>query len=315
MKPYTHFTSEERICLEAMQKKGIKISEIAKSLNRDRSSIYRELNRNQSKTGEYTAIDAIYLYKNRRKRSVRKARIKPNSNIYRFIRKGLKKYWSPELISKKWNVKHVNNRISFATIYRAVKNGSFGGITPRNNFRRRGKPITRDRSRFNTIQPEHTIHEWPEAIKQRIRPGDWEGDTLRGSPGKGGLLTLVDRRSRYLIAVLIHSFSSKTLKAAILQAYKDTHPKSITLDNGSEFALFREFEKELDTTVYFADPHSPWQRGSNENMNGLLRFWFPKGFDFRNISQSDVDRVVDLINSRPRACLNYRSPKQIFCCT
>ena len=115
--------------------------------------------------------------------------------------------------------------------------------------------------------------------------------------------------------MLIHSFSSKTLKAAILQAYKDTHPKSITLDNGSEFALFREFEKELDTTVYFADPHSPWQRGSNENMNGLLRFWFPKGFDFRNISQSDVDRVVDLINSRPRACLNYRSPKQIFCCT
>lgn len=314
MKPYTHFTPEERICLEVMRKKGIKISEIAKSLNRDRSSIYRELNRNQSKTGEYTAIDAIYLYKNRRKRSVRRARIKPNSNIYRFIRKRLKKYWSPELISKKWNVKHVNNRISFATIYRAVKNGSFGGITSRNNFRRRGKPITRDRSRFNTIQPEHTIHEWPEAIKQRIRPGDWEGDTLRGSPGKGGLLTLVDRRSRYLIAVLIHSFSSKTLKAAILQAYKDTHPKSITLDNGPEFALFREFEKELDTTVYFADPHSPWQRGSNENMNGLLRFWFPKGFDFRNISQSDVDRVVDLINSRPRACLNYRSPKQIFCC-
>lgn len=315
MKPYTHFTPEERICLEVMRKKGIKISEIAKSLNRDRSSIYRELNRNQSKTGEYTAIDAIYLYKNRRKRSVRRARIKPNSNIYRFIRKRLKKYWSPELISKKWNVKHVNNRISFATIYRAVKNGSFGGITPRNNFRRRGKPITRDRSRFNTIQPDHTIHEWSEAIKQRKRHGDWEGDTLRGSPGKGGLLTLVDRRSRYLIAVLIHSFSSKTLKAAILQAYKDTHPKSITLDNGSEFALFREFEKELDTTVYFADPHSPWQRGSNENMNGLLRFWFPKGFDFRNISQSDVDRVVGLINSRPRACLNYRSPKQIFCCT
>ena len=315
MKPYTHFTPEERICLEVMRKKGIKISEIAKSLKRDRSSIYRELKRNQSQAGEYTAIDAIYLYKNRRKRSVRRARIKPNSNIYRFIRKRLKNYWSPELISEKWNRKHVNNRIAFATIYRAVKNGSFNGITPKNNFRRRGKPITRDRSRFNTIQPDHTIHEWSEAIKQRKRHGDWEGDTLRGSPGKGGLLTLVDRRSRYLVAILIHGFSSKTLKTATMQAYTNMHPKSITLDNGPEFALFREFEKELDTTVYFADPHSPWQRGSNENMNGLLRFWFPKGFDFCKISQSDVERVVDLINSRPRACLNYRSPKQIFCRT
>lgn len=315
MKPYTHFTPEERVCLEVMRKKGIKISEIAKSLKRDRSSVYREIKRNQSQTGEYTAVNAIYLYKSRRKRSVRRARIKPDSNIYRFIRKRLKKYWSPELISEKWNKKHVNNRIAFATIYRAVKNGTINGITPGNNFRRRGKPVTRDRSRFNTIQPEHTIHEWPEEIKQRIRLGDWEGDTLRGSPGKGGLLTLVDRRSRYLIAVLIQSYSSKSLKAALLQAFKGIHPKSLTLDNGSEFALFREFEKELDITVYFADPHSPWQRGSNENMNGLLRFWFPKSFDFRTVSQADVDYAVDLINSRPRACLNYRSPKQIFCRT
>ncbi|MBO4869429.1 MAG: IS30 family transposase [Clostridia bacterium] len=314
MKPYTHFTPEERICLEVMRKKRIKISEIAKSLKRDRSSIYRELKRNQSRE-EYSAVNAILLYRKRRKKSVRAARIKPDTDIYRFIRKRLKKYWSPELISEKWNRSHKDDRISFATIYRAVKNGSFGGITPRNSFRRRGKPVTRDRSRFNTIQPDHTIHEWSEETKLRLRHGDWEGDTLRGSPGKGGLLTLVDRRSRYLTAILINSFSSKTLKSAVIRACEGKQIKSITLDNGSEFALFREFEKELDTTVYFADPHSPWQRGSNENMNGLLRFWFPKGFDFHTISQADVDRVVDLINSRPRACLNFRSPKQVFCCT
>ena len=314
MKPYTHFTPEERICLEVMRKKGIKISEIAKSLNRDRSSIYREIKRNQIEE-EYSAVNAILLYKRRRKKSVRRARIEHGSNLYKYIAKRLKKYWSPELISEKWNRSHKDDRIAFATIYRSVKSGAFRGITPKEHFRRRGKPVTHDRSRFNTIQPDHTIHEWSEETKLRMRQGDWEGDTLRGSPGKGGLLTLVDRRSRYLIAILINSFSSKALKSAIIQACKGKQTKSITFDNGSEFALFREFEKELHTTVYFADPHSPWQRGSNENMNGLLRFWFPKGFDFRTISQTDVDRIVDLINSRPRACLNFRSPKQVFCCT
>ena len=133
--------------------------------------------------------------------------------------------------------------------------------------------------------------------------------------GKGGLVTLVDRKSRFLIAVLIRNFDSNTVQEAILKALGELKPKSITLDNGAEFAKFREFEKQLDTIVYFADPHSPWQRGTNESTNDQLRFWFPKGFDFRSVSQADVDRVVAFINARPRICLGDKSPAEVFCCT
>lgn len=102
---------------------------------------------------------------------------------------------------------------------------------------------------------------------------------------------------------------------AVCRALKDLKPKSITFDNGSEFAQFRELESALNTTIYFADPHAPWQRGTNENTNDLLRFDFPKGCDFRKISQEDVDYVVDLINNRPKICLDLKSPNEVFCCT
>ena len=316
MKPYKHFTPYERFCLEDLIKKGEKIKEIARILNRDRSSIYREIRRNTEKNGEYKAISAYDRYRIRRKKSIRRRRIQKDSKLYKYIHRKLKRYWSPETIAEKWNRKTKDeDRISFTTIYHAVYRGEIRGISAKTHLRRRGKPVTGDRSKFNTIHPDHFIHERPEVIERRERFGDWEGDTLRGTPGKGGLITLVDRKSRYLIAILIHGFSSQLINDKIIEALKDMNPKSITLDNGSEFAKFRTFEKELNTIVYFADPHSPWQRGTNENTNDMLRFWFPKNFDFKSVTQAQIDYVVDIINSRPRACLNFSSPKQIFCCT
>ncbi len=315
MKPYTHFTTEERICLEELLRFGKSILEIAETLGRDRSTIYREVKRNCNKQGKYNSWGARTKAICRRKASVRKPRIQACSELHQFIAECLAKYWSPEMIAHSWNTSHPNDRVAFVTIYRAIRKGFFKGITPKTHLRRRGKKKYAKRSKYNTIQPDHTIHERSEVIEKRERCGDWEGDTVCGGPGKGGLLTLVDRKSRFLIAILIANFYSDTVEKAMLKAFKKHHPHSITLDNGAEFAKFREFEKELKTTVYFADPHSPWQRGTNESTNDQLRFWFPKGFDFRTVTQKDVDRVVAIINARPRKCLGDKTPYEVFCCT
>lgn len=315
MKPYTHFTRNERICLEELLKFGKKISEIAEILGRDRSTIYREIKRSRNQQGGYNSWGANSKAVHRRKASVRQPRIQAGSALYRFIAERLEAFWSPEMIARDWNLHHPNDRISFATIYRAVRKGVFKDISSKTHLRRRGKRKYAKRSKFNTIHPEHTIHERPEIIEKRGRIGDWEGDTVCGAPGKGGLLTLVDRASRFLIAILLPNFKSETIQAAMQKALKKQKPHSITLDNGAEFSKFREMERELDTVIYFADPHSPWQRGTNESTNGQLRFWFPKGFDFRTVTQKDIDRVTAVINNRPRQCLGDKSPHEVYCCT
>lgn len=316
MKSYTHFTTEERESLYLLLKLGKKPSEIARELNRNRSSISREINRNKNQNGEYNPVGATRKYKERRKNSKRKYRIQKGTKLYEYILKRLLLYWSPELIATEWNRDHPKEKISFSTIYDAIYRKVFESILPKSHLRRRGKRKKSNRSKYNSIHPEHTIHERPEEVNNRSRCGDWEGDTVRSSPGKGCIVTFVDRKSRKLICAKSDDMSSKSVLRATLKAFEGiTSVKSITLDNGSEFALFKEIEKELGTTVYFADPHSPWQRGTNENTNGLLRFFFPKGFDFTTISDEQLQEVVNLINSRPRLCLDLASPNEIFCCT
>ena len=315
MKSYNHFTPNERECLYLLLKNNYSITQIAKELGRDKSTISREIRRNSDGNGNYTPFDAHMLYLIRRNECKRKSRIKRSSRLYKYIKDKLRKFWSPEVISESWNKSNPDDRISFSTIYNAVKNGLFDGITVQTHLRRRGKKKYGKRNRFCTIQPEHTIHERPKKAEKRSECGHFEGDTVRGAVGKGCIVTFVDRKSRKLLSAVSKDMSSKSVYDAILRAFKGIHPKSITLDNGSEFALFKQLEKALDTTVYFADPHSPWQRGSNENINDCLRFFFPKGFDFRTLSDEQLNKVVDIINSRPRLCLNLFSPNRIFRCT
>ena len=225
-------------------------------------------------------------------------------------------YRSPELIAVMWNKDHPKERIAFSTVYDAIYRNVFENIIPKSHLRRRGKRKKSNRSKYNSIHPEHTVHERSEEVNNRSRCGDREGDTVRSSPGKGCIVTFVDRRSRKLISAKSDDMSSKSVLQATLKAFEGiTSVKTVTLDNGSEFALFKEIEKELGTTVYFADPHSPRQRGTNENTNGLLRFFFPKGFDFTTVSDEQLQEAVNLINSRPRLCLELASPDEIFCCT
>lgn len=135
---------------------------------------------------------------------------------------------------------------------------------------------------------------------------------MYGSPGKGLLVTQVDRKSRFLRAALLERREAALTKTVICRMLKGFPVHSISLDNGSEFSQFRELEKELHTVVYFAEPHKPWQCGTNENTNGILRFFFPKGCDLRSVSQEHVDSIVALINARPGKCLGWRSPVEVF---
>ena len=315
MQSYKHFTLEERMCLLEKLKEGKSLREIAKEMNKNVSSISREIMRNQNKYGRYDPYWATAIYFSRRKVCIKRPLLLPDTEIYRFVCDGFDKFWSPEIISARW--KQLGNKyLSHTTIYNTMKKGQLVGYSPKTHLRRHGK--RRKNRNYATIKPVHTIHQRPKEAELRIRLGDLEGDTVYGGIGKGVLLTFVDRAARILYATCRPNRSSNTIKKASVDILKEVDVKSITLDNGPEFAEFQEIEKQLKTTIYFADPYSPWQRGSNENMNGLLRFFFPKGTDFRLVSDEKLQYVVDLINNRPRKCLGWLSPLEFIshkCCT
>lgn len=317
---YTHFTLNERKYLQQLLSEGYSFRKIAEFLGRNVSSISREVNRNKSKYPPKKKSDNKYLYNSWRaqvlytvRRENKRFRLNPGSEEWEYIVEKLKEFWSPEAICERWKVENPDkNSFSTSTIYRYIKAGRFDGITRKTHLRRRGKFILPKSSCYNTIQPDRIIPQWPEEIKNRSRIGDWEGDTVYGGIGKGLLITQVDRKSRYLRAALLPKREAKLTREIMVQMMKDVPVKSISLDNGSEFAEFRKLEEELNTVVYFAEPHKPWQRGTNENTNDMLRFFFPKGFDFRSITQADVDFVVNLLNNRPRKCLGWKTPAEVF---
>ena len=315
---YKHFTLNDRRRLQELLLRKLTLREIASMLRRNVSSVSREIRRNLPKNCNdvrlYNAWNANVLsIMRRREKAWQRERLREDTPEWAYVIENLEKYWSPEQIAERWRREHPEQRpFCFSTIYRAIKAEKLPKIRKEKNLRRRGKPYMPRRSRFNTIQPEHTVRDWPDEIRKRARTGDWEGDTVCGGVGKGLVVTLVDRKSRYLRVILLEKKDAKSTKDAVIEALRGLPIHSITFDNGSEFAEFREIEKALDTTVYFAEPHKPWQRGTNENTNDLLRFFFPKGFDFRTVTQADVDAVVDQINNRPRKTLEWKTPLERF---
>ena len=317
---YKHFTLEERKCLQELLDEEKSMRYIASVLGRSPSSVSREIKRNRNKHKSKTAKNKYFYHHwraqvlsiERRHRKARRAIIE-GSPEWEYIVEKLKRYWSPETICATWEKAHPNgSKLNHATIYRYIKEGRFPDISRRQHLRRRGKLKRPRNAAYQTIHPDRTIPEWPEEIRSRSRIGDWEGDTVYGGIGKGLLVTLVDRKTRYLVSVRIDSRDATVVRKAIVNALAKLPVHSISLDNGSEFAEFHEIESALNTLVYFAEPHKPWQRGTNENTNDILRFFFPKGYDFRSLSDDDLDFVLDLINSRPRKCLGWLSPSDIF---
>jgi len=319
--PYTHFTLEERKYLQQLLSEGYSFRKIASILERSPSSISREVRRNKAKYKPHHKIDNRYWYNHwraqnrytRRRREQNRQVLKPGTLEWEYIVSRLQLFWSPEAICGRWHKEFPERKtLSVSTIYRYIRLGKFPKITEKQHLRRRGKRILPRNSNYNSIQPERIIPEWPEIIRNRQRIGDWEGDTVYGGVGKGLLVTLVDRKSRYLRMGLLASRTAEGTRAVIEELLQKLPAESISLDNGSEFSEFRKLEENLSSLVYFAEPHKPWQRGTNENTNDIIRFFFPKGFDFRTVTDYDVQLVEDLINNRPKKCLGWKTPAEVF---
>ena len=318
---YTHFTLEERKYLQQLLSEGYSFRKIGEILERNPSTISREVKRNKAKYRPHRKPDNQYWYNHwhaykcyiRRRREQNRQALKSGTPEWDYIIAGLQHYWSPETICGRWHKEFPERKpLCVSTIYRYIKIGKFPKITEKQHLRRRGKRIQTRNANYNSIQPDRIIPQWSEEIRNRVRIGDWEGDTVYGGVGKGLLVTLVDRKSRHLKMGLLATRTAEDTRKVIEKLLRGLPVKSVSLDNGSEFSEFRKLEEHLHTLVYFAEPHKPWQRGTNENTNDIVRFFFPKGFDFRTVTDEDIQFVEDLINNRPRKCLGWKTPAEVL---
>ena len=308
---YTHFTLNERKYLQKLLEEGESIRGIARALGRSPSSVSREINRNRSKKG-YHHWRAHTLSVMRKRYQHHRQALEENSFEWKYIVARLQLFWSPEAIVGRFEREYGRKPCAVSTIYRYIYRLEFPDIRKENHLRRRGKKRHKKDANYNTIHPDRIIPQWSDDIKNRSRIGDWEGDTVHGSPGKGLIATSVDRKTKFLLTHLLSSKKADETREVLAEMHRNVPVKSLSLDNGSEFAEFRELENQIGAPIYFAEPHKPWQRGTNENTNDILRFFFPKGCDFTSVSPDYLAFVTLLINTRPRKCLDWLSPFEVF---
>ncbi len=257
----------------------------------------------------------------KRRHQARHYRRHRNKRLVRYVEHRLKEQWSPEEIAQRIRIDYPddeNMRVSHETIYRWLYLDARLDGKLYLNLRRRRKR-RRKQKRYGTgrrfLAGRKNIAERPEIVEGRQRFGDWEGDTVEGKKSSGYIATLVERKSRYLLAAKLENKKAATFTEQGVKAFW-TIPKNmrqtLTVDNGSEFAEFKDLEKKTGLTIYFADPYAAWQRGVNENTNGLLRQYFPKGSNFRDVIEEDVAKAVRKLNNRPRKCLDYWTPHEVF---
>ncbi len=315
---YYHLTIENRKSIERFYHLGYSISKIATLTGFHKSTISRELRRNPSRDYGYNAIGAQRKATKRRKNSVNQPKLLTNTNAYQAVTKGLCLYFSPEEISNSMPEKY---RVSTSTIYRALKKK----ILPKQlegNLRYYAKKFAcKQRIPINTVNSAlKNISTRPEIIETRTTFGHWELDTIvYREECKFHLATFVERKSRYLIVTKIPDKKVQTMTDVIIKAFKQipaAYRLSLTVDNGMEFSNWEAIEAALPgTKVYYCDPYSPWQRGCNENTNGLIRQFLPRKKILLHVTDEDVKYIQHLLNIRPRKCLNWNSPAQLFCCT
>lgn len=319
---YCHLTPQERFDIQRMTFAGDTITAIAIHLGRSKSTVSREVNRNASHGHKGYCSHAAQAKSVARRRDARPLyRLCPGP-LLDAVQTGLLCQHSPQQIAGRLKLLHADNpdmHISHESIYRWVHGKASGGWyktlrkrQPRRRPRRRGEPSKQGRI-IGRVGIEHR----PAEVASRTHFGDWEGDTVNGVPGTGAVATHVERRSRFLVAVKLESKKAVHVTRRSLWAFGKagvtaSASRTLTLDNGKEFARFQGLEKGLGLKVYFANPHAPWERGTNENTNGLIREYFPKGTDFRKITKSQVDSMTRSLNNRPRKCLGYQTPREVF---
>jgi len=321
---YKRLNDLEREEISRILSQRYSLSNIAKALGRHTSTISREISLGSCNKYTYRASKAQDRAKrNASKRKSGKYRLNDSPRLWSYIRKKLKKKWSPRQIAEELEIDYpldMTMRITPETIYTYIYVLPRGTLKKeltaclRRNHKRRHKQ-SREVKIERKLEDMLSIEERPKEVEDRIIPGHWEGDLIVGKYNKSALGTLVERTTRTTILIPIKDRRAETVAKAFAKEVKKL-PKqmklSMTYDQGREMAKHRLFTNITGVQVYFAHPRSPWERGTNENTNGLIRQFFPKGTDFNKVSRYEVKKVQDLLNGRPRQALGFQKPYQVF---
>ena len=327
-KHYTHLQAEERAGIMLMLSEGYSQRHIARHLGRSPSSISREIRRHACRRADashacYDATQAGRAALSHRHTPRRARKLEPESELFSMVVDYLRKRWAPEQIAgifKQTWPQDKKRHVSHETIYNAIY------AQPKGELRReliaclrQGKSTRKPRSggkdRRGGIPEMVSIHVRPPEVNDRVLPGHWEGDFIKGKNNASSVGVLVERVSRLVVlAKMDDATAASALKGFSDKLNSIAAPmrQSLTYDQGREMAYHRQLTEHTGVMVYFCDPHSPWQRGSCENTNGLLRQYLPKGTDLSVYSQDELDAIADELNNRPRATHNFASPLAVF---
>ncbi len=322
---YNHLTAAERTTLMVMRAEGSSQTAIAEYLRRDRSTICRELARNSgSQVAGYDAVLADARARDLRAAPATHPKLGPDTPLFAVVHDQLLDGWSPEQIAgalKRAFADDRSRRVCHETIYSAIY------VMPRGDLRtdlisllRQGhakrRPRARGQDRRGQIADMVSLHVRPPEIEDRLIPGHWEGDLIKGALNRSCVGTLVERTSRLVLLAKVEGGGTADAALAgfsgILNRVHEPMRKTLTYDQGKEMSRHKDLTAATGVAVYFADPHSPWQRGSNENTNGLLRQYLPKGTDLSGLTQADLDTIARRLNTRPRKLHGFRSPIEVY---
>jgi IS30 family transposase len=317
---YRQFTYTERRCIAEILEREPKTSkaEIARRLGRSKSAVCEEILHNRQGDGTYLACVAAENARARKHR-LRGPYKRNRPGIVRAVKDGLRKRWSPKIGAAKRREEHPDDpgeQVSHQTIYTWIRGDKAAGgrwfkSLPQGNRKRR-KRYGRANKR-GLIPNRVGIEQRPAIVEEKARVGDWEGDTVAGRKGGGGLASFVERKTQYVVLDLLRDGAPEELNRGARRGFRrhgSLPTETLTLDNGREFMKHESLAKSLGVDVYFARPYHAWERGLNEQVNGMVRWWFPKGTDFRQVSPAEVRRVEKLLNDRPRELLGYRTPAE-----
>jgi transposase, IS30 family len=306
---YKQLTREQRYQIYALKKAGHKQTPMAAILGVHKSTISREMRRNQGGRG-YRPKQAQEWAKARKQARVRQH---ISHAIWKRIEQLLLEQWSPEQISGRLKLEGqatVSHERIYQYIYQNKRRGGTLCLNLRSQKKRRKRYGHYDRR--GQLRGRRSIEERPQIVAQRKRRGDWEADTIIGRNHQGALVSLVERKSKLVRLARVARPTAAAVGHAIIAQLEPLTVHTITSDNGREFANHHEIERSLEIKFYFAHPYSSWERGTNENTNGLVRQYFPKKHDFATITDDQLADIVERLNARPRKTLGYKTPNEVF---
>ena len=323
---YHHLSAEERAAIMLLAEQNVTTREIGRRLSRSPSTISRELRRNAVTGRRYDATTASAAYRQRRQRCARRCKLQAGTPLWQYVHDRLIYFaWSPEQIACRLAHMFPDDpdwQISHETIYAAIYAHPKGALKKamvealRQHKPQRGQKRRTAAGKGGMVIPEdlRIIHR-PEDVAQRELPGHWEGDFIKGAYNRSAVGTVIERKTRFVILCKMTDCSADAALESFTRQMKKVPAfmrESFTYDRGSEMARHEELAQRLKLDIWFADPYAPWQRGSNENTNGLLRQFLPKGTDLSTVSQTQLNDIARLLNGRPRKTLGWQTPEEVM---